>query len=97
MKEINSGIEIEVRLMRRGEAIRSGNRIEAKEITYCGGEVLEGVGGEAEEEAALADAGVADQEELEKVVELGLLAQDGRGGGGIHEDRRGMGSEGRGG
>jgi hypothetical protein len=73
-----------------GEAIRSGNRIEAKEITYCGGEVLEGVGGEAEEEAALADAGVADQEELEKVVEVGLLGQAGRGGG-IHEDRRGTG------
>jgi hypothetical protein len=68
-----------------GEAIRSGNIIEAKEITYCGGEILEGVGGETEEEAALADAGVADQEELEKVVELGLLAQAGRGGGGIHE------------
>jgi hypothetical protein len=47
---------------RGGEAIRSGNIIEVKEITYGRGEVIEGVGGEAEEEAALADAGVADKE-----------------------------------
>lgn len=82
--------------MRRGDQIRSRNRIEAKEITYCGGEVLKGVGGEAEKEAALADAGVADKQQLEEVVELGLLAQAGRGGRGIHEDRRTRGTGRRG-
>lgn len=75
----------------------NANHLHLEVNTYCGGEVLEGVGGEAEEEAALADAGVADKQQLEEVVELGLLAQAGRGGGGIHEDRRGMGSEERGG
>jgi hypothetical protein len=72
--------------MRRGDRI--GDIIKIKKITYGGGKVLKGVGGETEEEAALADAGVADKQQLEEVIELGLLAQAGRGGGGIHEDRR---------
>jgi hypothetical protein len=62
-------------------------RREMKEGTYGGGEVLEGVGGEAEEEAALADARVADEEQLEEVVEVGLGL--GCGGGGGHGGRAG--------
>jgi hypothetical protein len=56
-----------------------------KEATDGWGEVLEGVGGESEEQAALADAGVADEEELEEVVEVGLRrGRCGRGRRGVH-------------
>lgn len=41
-------------------------------VTYGGREILESVGGEAEEETALADARVADEEQLKEVIKIRL-------------------------
>ena len=48
-----------------------GNEWErTKEGTNSGGEIVEGVGGETEEEATLADAGVPNHQQLKQVIEF---------------------------
>jgi hypothetical protein len=84
--EVDAWKKDRLRDLRGGEGEREGGCGERnKEATDGWGEVLEGVGGESEEEAALADAGVADEEELEEVVEVGLRrGRRGHGRRGVH-------------